>query len=75
MNCGAQAKNNTAEATSLAFPFRLIGVCTAMRLIKPAADFSPKSIIPGATQLTEIFGASAFAITLVNMCNAAFDEQ
>jgi hypothetical protein len=38
-----------------------------MRLMKAAADFSPRSIIPGATQLTAISGASAFAITLVSM--------
>ena len=40
-----------------------------------AADFSPNSIIPGATAFTAISGASALAMTLVNMCSAAFDEQ
>jgi hypothetical protein len=40
-----------------------------------AADFYPRSIMPGAIQLTAIAGASALAITLVSMCTAALDEQ
>ena len=75
MKCGAVAKNNTAAAISSPRPFRRIGVCLAMRFIKLAADFSPRSIIPGATAFTAIYGASALAITLVSMCSAAFDEQ
>ena len=65
----------TAAAISSAEPFRRIGVCLAIRRMKPAAAFSPRSIIPGATAFTEISGARAFAITFVNMCRAAFDEQ
>ena len=60
---------------SAAVPFRRIGVCFAIFLINAAADFSPKSIMPGATTFTAISGASAFAITFVSMCTAAFDEQ
>ncbi len=75
MNCGAVAKNNTAAAISSPLPLRSIGVCFAMRLMKAAADFSPRSIMPGATALTAISGASAFAMTLVSMCKAAFEEQ
>ena len=75
INDGAAAKNMTASAMSLAVPLRRIGVCLAIRFMNAAADFSPKSIIPGATALTAISGASAFAITFVSMCTAAFDEQ
>ena len=72
---GAVAKNITADAISSPVPFLRIGVCFAIRFMNAAADFSPRSIIPGATQFTEIAGARAFAITFVNMCTAAFDEQ
>ena len=72
---GDVAKNKTAAAISSPVPFRRIGVCLAIRRIKGFAAFSPKSIIPGATQFTAISGASAFAITLVSICTAAFDEQ
>ena len=75
MNCGAVAKNNTALAISSPRPLRCIGVCFAMRRMNAAADRSPRSIIPGATALTAMSGASAFAMTLVSMCSAAFDEQ
>jgi len=56
-------------------PLRRIGVCLAMRFINAAADFSPRSIMPGATELTAISGANAFAMTLVSMCKAALEEQ
>src|SRR5580704_12723929 len=72
---GAVAKNMTAAAISVSVPLRCMGVCFAIFLMKPAAAFSPRSIIPGATQFTAISGASAIAMTLVNMCTAAFDEQ
>ncbi len=52
-----------------------MGVCFAILFMNDAADFSPNSIIPGATAFTAMSGASAFAITFVSMCNAAFDEQ
>src|SRR5437868_9276823 len=75
MKWGAVAKNMTAAAISSAVPLRRIGVFGAMLRINAAADFSPRSIIPGATQFTAISGASALAMTRVNMCSAAFEEQ
>src|ERR1035438_10352297 len=75
MNCGAVAKNITAAATSAAVPLRCMGVSAAIFFMNALADFSPSSIIPGATALTAICGARALAITPVNMCSAALDEQ
>jgi hypothetical protein len=75
MNDGAVAKNLIADATYAAVPLRRIGVCFAIRFMDSDAETSPKSIIPGATQFTAISGASAFAMTLVSMCSAAFEEQ
>ena len=69
------AKNRTASAISSPRPLRCMGVSLAIRRINAAADFSPKSIIPGATALTAISGANAFAMTFVSICNPAFDEQ
>ena len=65
----------TAAEMSAAVPLRAMGVSLAVRRMKAAAAFSPRSIIPGATVLTEISGASALAMTRVSMCRAAFDEQ
>ena len=75
MKWGAVAKNMIAAATSAALPLRCIGVCLDIRFIKLAAAFSPRSIMPGATQFTAICGASALAIAFVSMCRAAFEEQ
>ena len=53
MKCGAVAKNKTAAAMSFPVPLRRMGVCLAIRRMNAAAAFSPRSIIPGATQLFE----------------------
>src|SRR5579863_1594832 len=75
MNCGAVEKKRTAAAISSSRPLRSIGVCLAMRRINAAADFWPRSIMPGATAFTAISGARALAMTLVSMCRAALEEQ
>lgn len=67
MKWGAVAKNKIAAVISSAAPLRRMGVCLAIAFMKDAAAFSPKSIIPGATQFTAISGANAMAITLVSM--------
>ena len=71
MKWGAVAKNNAAAAISSPLPLRRIGVCFAIFLMKAAAAFSPRSIIPGAMEFTPIYGARAMAMHLVSMCTEA----
>ena len=75
MNFGAVAKNKTAAAISSPTAITPHRRLPRHLLHEAAAAFSPRSIIPGATQFTAISGASALAITFVSMCTAAFEEQ
>src|SRR5215467_1500504 len=74
MNWGAVAKNKTASAISSPRPLRRMGVCLAMRRIKAAADFSPRSIIPGATAFTAISGANPLAGTFATTAPHPFQR-